>query len=177
MHQEKIFGRVVASENRGQQNLRKSRFWRFCGDFAAICSNLASGNFFWGTLSQPKIGVCVARVSRDFGGLRRFATNTHQSSARSSLKALHGAPSKLCTELCTKLCTELCTSLCQVYPLYSHLVPFLTLHTSQRTPIENNSNQYNQSINQSNQSEPLIRLTFPPIKSDTLIPPQTDTDR
>ena len=61
-----------------------------------------------------------------------------------------------------QLCTELCTSLCQVYPLYSHLVPFLTLHTSQRTPIGNNSNQYNQSINQSNQSEPLIKLTFPP---------------
>src|SRR6266571_3943416 len=57
--------------------------------------------------------------------------------------ALHGAPSKLCTELCTKLCTKLCTSLCQVYPLYSHLVPFLTLHISQRTPIGNNSNQYN----------------------------------
>ena len=74
----------------------------------------------------------------------KLCTDLHQSSARNSLKALHGAPSKLCTELCT--------SLCQVYPLYSHLVPFLTLHTSQRTPIGNNSNQYNQSINQSIES-------------------------
>ena len=84
--------------------------------------------------------------------LVELCTELPQSSAWSSTKALHGAPPKLCTELCTKLCTELCTSLCQVYPLYSHLVPFLTLHTSQRTPIKNNLNQYNQSINQINQS-------------------------
>jgi len=31
-----FFGRVVANENRGLQNLRKSQFWQF----AAICSNL-----------------------------------------------------------------------------------------------------------------------------------------
>src|SRR6266576_2616545 len=76
--------------------------------------------------------------------LVELCTELPQSSAWSSLKALHRVP--------PKPCTELRTSLCQVYPLYSHLVPFLTLHTCQRTPIENNSNQYNQSINRINQS-------------------------
>jgi hypothetical protein len=34
---------------------------------------LALGNFFLGTLSQAKIGVCKTCVSRNFGDLRQFA--------------------------------------------------------------------------------------------------------
>ena len=64
---------------------------------------------------------------------------------------------KLLVEPLVELCTELCTSLCQVYPLYSHLVPFLTLHTNQRTPIENDSNQ----------SELRSDRPLPRIESDT----------
>src|SRR5438445_5300134 len=65
----------------------------------------------------------------------------------SALASTTGAFGNTGRAVCSsKLCTELCTSLCQVYPLYSHLVPFLTLHTSQRTPIENDSNQSEPSI-------------------------------